>query len=221
MLRQETLKLPISYRYDLFVPEHTKKPAPLLIALHGYGQTKEMALRFAQNIRRDWPLAALQAPHPHHIRKEDSLGAGFSWVSSYEPAEDVRNHHLFLTHVIDHVHSEGLTDEPSAFLFGFSQSVSLNYRFALAHPKKVRGIIAVAGATPSDWVELGEEVTLKPPVLHVAPTKDEAYALERARGFKAQLTRRGRDVTWLELPGAHRIPSAAYPVIKQWLDERV
>lgn len=222
MLRHETLKLPISYRYDLFIPER-KEPAPLLIALHGYGQTKEVALRIAQTIRDHlhggWPLAALQAPHPHHVRKGERLGAGFSWVSSYEPEEDVRNHHAFLTHVIMHAYEEGLTDRPSAFLFGFSQSVSLNYRFALARPDLVRGVVAVAGATPSDWVEFGE-VKLEPPALHIAPTQDEAYPLEKARQFKVQLERRGRDVTWLELPGRHRVPSAAYPVIKRWLDER-
>ena len=219
MLRHERLKLPISYRYDLFTPE---QPSPLLVALHGYGQNKEVALHFAERIRkesrRDWMLAALQAPHPHHIRKEGGLGAGFSWVSSYEPEEDVRNHHQFLSHVIDHAYREGWTDQPSAFLFGFSQSVSLNYRFALAHPERVRGVVAVAGATPSDWV--GSEVTLAPPVLHIAPEGDEAYPLPKARAFKAQLEAKGRDVTWLELPGKHRVPSAAYPRVAKWLEAR-
>ncbi len=216
MIHSETLQLPISYRYDLVVPD---KPAPLLVALHGYGQNKEAALRFAQGIRdhtqSDWTLAALQAPHPHHIRREGGLGAGFSWVSSYEPAEDVRNHHLFLTHVIEHAHREGWTDRKGAFLFGFSQSVSLNYRFAAAHPERVRGVVAVAGATPSDW---SEDETLDVPVLHLAPTEDEAYPLERARHFKAQLERRARDVTWLELPGKHRVPRAGYSVVGAWLE---
>ena len=226
MIRSETLQLPISYRYDLVVPD---EPAPLLVALHGYGQSKEVALHFAQNIqkhtRKNWTLAALQAPHPHHVyegrgRKENGLGAGFSWVSSYKPAEDVRNHHLFLSHVIEHAYEEGWTDHPGAFLFGFSQSVSLNYRFAAAHPERVRGVVAAAGATPSDWVER-QEVRLEPPVLHIAPTEDEAYPLGRARGFKTQLDAKGDDVTWLELPGKHRVPSAAYPLVGRWLEERL
>ena len=221
MLRHETLQLPISYRYDLSI---SKEGAPLLVALHGYGQNKEMALRFAQNIRKstqnNLTLAALQAPHPHHIRQGDGLGAGFSWVSSYEPEEDVRNHHQFLAHVIDRACSEGWTDRPSAFLFGFSQSVSLNYRFAAQYPERVRGVIAVAGATPSDWLEQ-EEVRLKPPVLHIALTEDEAYSLEKARGFKAQLEAKADEVTWLELPGKHRVPSAAYSVIGEWVGARV
>ncbi len=221
MIRSETLQLPISYRYDLVIPE---EPAPLLVALHGYGQNKEVALRFAQQVQRrtqrDWTLAALQAPHPHHIYKEDGLGAGFSWVSAFEPAEDVRNHHRFLSHVIARAYNEGWTDRPSAFLFGFSQSVSLNYRFAAAHPERVRGVVAVAGATPSDWAK-DEAVSLSPPALHVAPTEDEAYPLERARAFRAQLDAKGDDVTWSELPGKHRVPSAAYPLIARWLEERL
>ena len=216
-LRRETLQLPVSYRYDLVIPA---QPAPLLIALHGYGQNKATALRFAKNIRTDWTLAALQAPHPHHIRKADGLGTGFSWVSAHEPEEDVRNHHLFLSHVVDHAYCEGVSDAPRAFLFGFSQSVSLNYRFAAAYPDKVRGVVAVAGATPSSWPS-NDAIQLKPPVLHIVPTEDEAYPLAKARAFKTQLEAKGDDVTWLELPGKHRVPSAAYEVISQWLEARV
>jgi len=188
------------------------------VCLHGYGQSKGASLRFGRSIRRDWPVAALQAPHPHHVRAEGGLEAGFSWVSSFEPGEDIENHHRFILHVLGRAFQEGLTDAPRGFLFGFSQSVSLNYRFALAHPESVRGVVAVAGATPSDWPPPGAGPRLEVPVLHVAPTEDEAYSGERVRGFRAQLEARVQDLTFLEVPGRHRVPSAAYPMIREWLD---
>ena len=216
MLRPGVFKQPISYHYDVYAPENA--PAPLLVSLHGYGQTKEIALRFGKNIRRDWSLAALQAPHAHHQRHAETAAVGFSWVSPFHPAEDIANHHAFLRHVIDEAFAEGLTAQRKAFLFGFSQSVSLNYRFALAHPEYVAGVVAVAGATPSDWVDA--ELVLPVPVLHLAPVADEAYPAEKTRVFREVLGRSVRDLTWADMPGRHRVPSAAYPVIREWLEAR-
>lgn len=215
-LRTHVFKQPISYYFDLYTPEAA--PRPLLVCLHGYGQNKELALKFGQTIRRDWPVAALQAPHAHHLRHTPSSKVGFSWVSPFEPAEDIANHHGFLRHVVDCAFAEGLTDRPRAFLFGFSQAVSLNYRFARAFPDYVRGVVAVAGATPSDWQE--QAVHLAVPVLHIAPQADEVYPPEQTRLFRAVLENSVPDLTWLEPPGRHRIPSSSYPVISEWLEAR-
>ena len=147
------------------------------------------------------------------------MGAGFSWVSSFEPHEDIENHHAFLRHVIRELYDEGVTSERCAFLFGFSQSVSLNYRFAAAHPKFVRGVVAVAGATPSSW-SLEPEPSLPMPVLHVAPTSDSAYPPAKTTEFKSQLQARCADLTWHEEPGGHRVPRAAYKVVREWLERK-
>ncbi|MEZ4607735.1 MAG: hypothetical protein R2880_09650 [Deinococcales bacterium] len=207
---------PISYRYDLYLAETSK---PLIISTHGYGQNKLMAMEFANNIRQDWSIAALQAPHPHHIHRDGGFEAGFSWVSSYEPQEDVENHHHFIDQVIAHA---GRERSPSAnILFGFSQSVSLNFRYA-AHKltqetNSITAIIAVAGAVPSNWM-LTEAARLKNlPVLYICPQEDEAYQ-HKMTEFKTLLSHHAQ-LTWLEFPGRHRIPSAAYQPIKVWLDE--
>lgn len=216
MLRSGAFRQPISYHYDLWLPE---APGPLLVCLHGYGQSKATSLRFGQSVRRDWPVAALQAPHAHHLRHSPASKVGFGWVSTFEPAEDIANHHAFVRHVIERAHAEGVSDEPRAFLFGFSQAVSLNYRFARAHPELVRGVVAVAGAAPSDWEEGGEKLSV--PVLHVAPREDEVYgAAPRAR-FRAILESCVPELTWLEPPGGHRVPSSSYPLIRAWLDARL
>lgn len=215
MLRSGVFQQPISYPYDLWLPG---TPGPLLVCLHGYGQNRATSLRFGQSVRRDWPIAALQAPHAHHLRHSPASKVGFSWISPFNPAEDIANHHAFVRHVIERAHAEGVSGEPRAFLFSFSQAVSLNYRFARAHPELVRGVVAVAGAAPSDWAEGGEELSV--PILHVAPQADEVYgAAQRAR-FRAVLESCAADLTWLEPPGRHRVPSSSYPLIREWLDAK-
>lgn len=219
MITARRLTLPVSYHYDLYSFEDGAAK-PLLLCLHGYGQDKATAMRFGQNIRRDWPIAALQAPHPHHRHSSrDARDAGFGWVSDFEPQEDITNHHRFILAVIDKALELGLTDRPAAFLFGFSQSVSLNYRFAAAHPERVSGVIAVAGAAPSDWEDADSVPKLTMPVLHIAPTEDEVYAPDKTARFQKVLEARATQLTWLDMPGGHRVPRAAYPVIRHWLDE--
>ncbi len=215
---ERRLRLPISYRYTVEVPGSS--PAPLLVCLHGYGQSVRDALHFGRSLDLDWPKAALQAPHPHHrVVDGEIVGAGFGWISSFEPQEDVANHHAVLRHVIRELFDEGVTSEPRAFLFGFSQSVSLNYRFAAAHPEFVRGVVAVAGATPSSW-SVEPEPTLPMPVLHVAPSADPAYPPEKTVQFKRQLQARCADLVWHVEPGGHRVPSAAYGVVRAWLERK-
>jgi predicted esterase len=207
--------LPLSYRYDLALPE--RLGGPLLVTLHGYGQSKRASLAYGRRIGQDWPLAALQAPHPHHRWRQDgSRETGYGWVSDEAPEEDVGNHHLFVEGVIERVYEDGLIAQPSAFLFGFSQAVSLNYRFAATHPERVLGLVAVAGATPSSWVE-EPPPRLELPVLHLAMTEDAAYPLERARGFRGVLEAFTSRLSWFEPGGGHRVPRAAYPLIRDWL----
>ena len=218
MLHTKSFQQSISYYYDLYTPADTAA-APLLVCLHGYGQRKETALHFGTSIREDWPIAALQAPHAQLLSLRPGADVGFSWVSAYRPAEAIANHHGLVRHVIDEAFSLGLTGRRAAFLFGFSQSVSLNYRFAAAYPDYVLGLIAVAGAAPSDWQgERGDSLRLETPVLHIAPQADEVYPQAKVKEFQVVLEQNVRNLTWLELPGRHRVPSRSYPLIKAWLD---
>jgi predicted esterase len=216
VITSHAFTLPVSYRYDLYRPAMTD--GTLLLCLHGYGQNKETAMSYGRRIRQDWPVAALQAPHPHHLWEQGGKRkTGYSWVSDEAPGEDIANHHAFLRAVIDRTHEDGLVKRRRAFLFGFSQAVSLNYRFAAAHPGYVSGIVAVAGATPSSWAasppSLGDL-----PVLHIMTREDAAYPPERALAFYAALERFTSALSWHELAGNHRVPRAAYPIIKGWLD---
>lgn len=215
---ERRVRLPISYRYRLRRPPAGRGPR-LLCALHGYGQDAEAMLPLALSIAPAWPVAALQAPHPHHRPLPGGgRGTGYGWIADRAPEEDLANHHAFLTEVIRRAHADGLTGAPRAVLFGFSQAVSLGYRYAAARPDLVAGVIAVAGAAPSDWTAGGTAPRLPMPVLHAAPTDDEAYPLARARRFRAVLEPRCDDLTWLEPAGGHRVPRDLLPELRAWLE---
>ena len=213
-LQTHHTELSLNFHYDLYVPEAVGEASALLVCLHGYSQDKASSLKFGRSIGANLPIAALQAPHQHFRANLQSVG--FGWVSPFEPEEGVRNHHSFVRQVIDKAHQDAIIAQPQAVLFGFSQSVSLNYRFAEAHPEYVRGIIAVAGAAPSDWSKSATKLDI--PALHIATLEDEAYSIERSRGFRDVLESYFK-LTYLEEPGAHRVPTAAYPKILAWLQE--
>ena len=72
----------INLYYDLYVPENILTPAPLLIAVHGYGAHKRYMMREARAVAGDrYVIAAIQAPHPHFRRTDDGYRVGYGWLS--------------------------------------------------------------------------------------------------------------------------------------------
>ena len=105
----------ISLYYDLFRPDETDGPVPLLIAVHGYGAHKRYMMREARGIAPDgFAVAAIQSPHPHYRKTDDGYRVGFGWLSDDKPEENVRLHHKFILDVI-----EELTVRDSGKLFDF------------------------------------------------------------------------------------------------------
>src|SRR5215831_20630811 len=99
---ERSLPAQINLYYD--VVAGPAKPAPLLIALHGYGASKWHALREAKLIApENFALASLQGPH-QHLREPKEKGGplrfGFGWLTNYHPEESVALHHQALRQII-------------------------------------------------------------------------------------------------------------------------
>ena len=123
-------------------------------------------------------------------------------------------------HVLEEAGRELAIPAQRRVLLGFSQSVSLNYRFAAAHPDSVRGVAAICGALPGDWDD-ARPTPLRPAVLHIARTDDEFYPAERTEQYARRLRLRCDDVEFQLLPGGHRFPSRAGPIWESWLSRTV
>ena len=220
---ERTLTAQINLYYDVIAA--APRPAPLLIALHGYGASKWHALREAKTIGPEgFALAALQGPH-QHLREPKEKGGqlrfGFGWLSSYRPEESVAIHHRALLEMIDSLIHDGVADRNRIFLLGFSQSCALNYRFAFSHPDILRGVIGICGGLPGDWDTSEAYKDTDAAVFHLAGERDEYYPPERVENYARQLGQRARDVEFRSYDAGHEISPAMRADIQEWLQKKI
>jgi phospholipase/carboxylesterase len=216
---ERTLTAQITLRYDV-IPAQAR-PAPLLIALHGYGASKWHALREAKMIAPEgFALAALQGPH-QHLREPKEKGGplryGFGWLTNFHPEESVGIHHDALLEMINQISDEGIADSKRIFLLGFSQSCALNYRFAFRHPNVLCGVIGICGGLPGDWDTNGGYKETDAAVLHLAGQHDEYYGPERVANYAMQLRQRASEVEFRSYDAGHEISPEMRNDIREWL----
>jgi len=214
-----TLEARINLYYDL--QPGTISPAPLLIALHGYGANKRYMMREAQLMAPEqFAIASLQGVH-QHIREPWTEGGplrfGFGWLTNFRSEESVAIHHRALIDLIDTLTTEGVADPTRVFLLGFSQSCALNYRFAFTHPDRLRGVVGICGGIPGDWDTSSTYRNAEIDVLHIAGTRDEFYTPERVHDYERQLKTRARSVEFKSYNAAHEIIPEMRPDVVQWL----
>lgn len=137
--------------YDLYLPNPRKRPAksPLIIGLHGYSGNKESMMRLLRKINEtDFALAAIDAPYRFFLPPKDGQASGkvgFCWHTSYRPEDSIALHHDILHGVIQNCVSAGI-DPARIFLLGFSQPVSLNYRFVFTYPEIIHRVWSLFAA---------------------------------------------------------------------------
>lgn len=218
---ERTLTAQIKLYYDVIPAE--RRPAPLLIALHGYGASKWHAMREAKMIAPDgFAIASLQGPH-QHLREPKEKGGplryGFGWLTNFHPEDSVTVHHRGVLEMIDTLLSEGIADAARVFLLGFSQSCALNYRFAFTHPDVLRGVIGISGGLPGDW-DTAQYKQTGAAVFHLTGARDEFYGPSRVANYTAQLRQRAKDVEFRSYDAGHEISAAMRSDISEWLKQR-
>ena len=218
---ERSLRAEATLYYDLKLPPAS--PAPLLIALHGYGANKGQMMREAQQMApENFAIASLQGLHQHlkePKEKGGSLRFGFGWLTNFRPQESVAIHHRALLDLIDGLASEGIADRQRVFLLGFSQSCALNYRFAFTHPECLRGIIGICGGLPGDWETSELYKATRTAVLHLSGSRDEFYPPERVSDYAKRLQTRARDVEFQTYDAAHEIVPKMRSEGRMWLDK--
>ena len=214
-----TLAARINLYYDLHAT--STGPAPLLIALHGYGANKRQMMREAQQMAPDgFAIASLQGFHQHIREPREPNGPlrfGFGWLTNFRPEESVAVHHQALLDLIEQLTEDRVADPARVYLLGFSQSCALNYRFAFTKPERVRGVIGICGGIPGDWETNHGYHGPELDVFHLAGTRDDFYTPERVRDYKKQLETHARKVTFKSYDAAHEIVPEMREDIRQWL----
>lgn len=219
LITDQTIQARINLYYDL--QPASISPAPLLIALHGYGAFKEQMMREGQQMApADFAIASLQGFHQHMKEPRQPGGPlrfGFGWLTSYRSEESVAVHHEAVIDLIGKLADEGIADRSRVFLLGFSQSCALNYRFAFTHPERLRGVVGICGGLPGDWEtsSLYRQASLD--VFHLTGTLDEFYPPERVADYEKQLGTRARTVASKSYHAGHEIVPEMRADVKQWL----
>ena len=216
---ERTISAKIKLYYDFTAP--TTQPAPLLIALHGYGASKWHATREAKAIvPSGFAIASLQGPH-QHLREPKEPGGplryGFGWLTNFHPEESVAVHHQALLEIIDTLTNERVIDAKRVFLLGFSQSCALNYRFAFTHADVLRGVIGICGGLPGDWETNLAYKESDMSVLHLAGARDEYYPPARVENYATQLRARARDAQFRSYDAGHEIVPNMRNDLRDWL----
>lgn len=223
MIIEKATEQRISLYYDLYVPDaDTATPRPMLIAFHGYEGNKESMMALARRVNSsELVIASVQSPNAFFVRSESEPARpkiGFGWMMQYKAEATIKLHHETLLSVIEEAAAEHAIDRRAVFLLGFSQSVSLNYRFAFTHPGFIRGVIAVCGGIPGDW-DHDKYRKSGADVLIIAGETDEFYPLERTRTFKDAMARRAHSVEYRSFQVGHVFPRESLAVIDEWITE--
>lgn len=218
---ERTLRAGIKLYYELNKP--AMQPAPLLIALHGYGANKRQMMREALALAPDgFAVASLQGFHQHMKEPKEPGGPlrfGFGWLTNFHPEDSVALHHQALLDLMQTLTSEGLADSTRIFLLGFSQSCALNYRFVFTHPDQLRGVIGICGGIPGDWETSEDYHPTSAAVLHLAGMRDEYYPPSRVADYEARLGLRARNVEFKSYDAAHEMVPAMSEDVRAWLNK--
>jgi len=216
---ERSLTAEIKIYYEIQKPP--AQPAPLLIALHGYGANKRQMMREALAMVPDgFAIASLQGFHQHLKEPKEPGGPlrfGFGWLTNFHAQESVAIHHQALLDLMQTLITEGLADPEQLFLLGFSQTCALNYRFAFTNPDRLRGVIGICGGLPGDWETSEIYKPTEARVLHLAGTRDEYYPPSRVADYEERLRMRAQNVGFKSYDAAHEIVPAMREAVRTGL----
>lgn len=216
-----TVTAQIQLYYDLYVPDGLATPAPLLIAVHGYGAHKRYMMREAKLVAGDnYVIAAIQAPHPHYRPTPDGFRIGYGWLSDEKPEQHIAVHHKFVLDVIDKLDSDGLIDREQIYIYGFSQACALNLKFAFTNPKVLKGIIGVCGGIPGDLDTNGKYKPFAADTFYLYGDDDEFYTQEQFAGFNEKLAATLPNYRSKHYVAKHEITEEMRTDIKEFLRSR-
>ena len=195
-------------------PEHDR--GITLVVLHGFGQRCD---RFIAQFR---PLAeagitvvAPQAPNAFYVKFETRT-VGFTWLTRYERDQAIRDVVAYLDRLLDTLHArENMPLQPLYFL-GFSQGVSMAYRYAVHGKHGVTGVIACGADLPPD---VAERLPNARPfrVLLVHGRDDTVVPVSKCEAAEQVLRRHHVPLDRFIFSGGHHIPPEVLPKILDWM----
>ncbi|MBI1318125.1 MAG: hypothetical protein GC168_04125 [Candidatus Hydrogenedens sp.] len=138
--------------YELYLPPGVEKgtSVPLLLGLHGTGQTSEQ-FRHQARIKVFAESTGFIAAYPEGVELNWNDGRAVSGITAYDQnVDDVG----FLAALIDAIALDFPVDTSRVYIAGFSNGSVMAQRFALERPEKIAAIACVAGQLAENLLEL-------------------------------------------------------------------
>ncbi len=213
----ESLTIDFTAYYAVQAPQTPREKAPaLLLALHGWGQRCDTFLqRFRRLREQNMVVLAPQGPHQFYL-DPPAKRVGFSWLTAYERARSIDDINAYLKRLLDVLAGRIAYDRDRIYVLGFSQGVSMAYRFALFSGVPVAGLIACCADLAPDAAG-ALETSRRFPVLLAHATEDAYFDREKADDALARLEEAGHPCELYLFAGGHRIPASLVEKIADWL----
>ncbi len=200
---------------------------PLLVALHGQGQSGRRHQRWLDGAVPDGFAAAFpDGFHAHEVRKPDApIRLGYGWylfTGDQEAfAESLALAEEALWRVVDAALGALGADPTRVYLQGFSQGCYLTHCAAVRNSARVAGWIGCAGRLKDELLGRDLPSVAGKPVLIQHGEDDRAIGPERAAHGAALLASHGADVTLRRYADTgHVISEAMRTDMRAWLAAR-
>ncbi len=187
--------------------------APILIAIHGLGDSSIGFEKFARRLNVPFRIVIPEGPKAWRQGKR-----GRSWYrigqANAEETDVESSTHRLIT-LIDHLQRRW-PEAPAPLVIGFSQGGVMGYQLAARHPTKVSAVVSIAGYLVPR--ELRPKKTRGgPPLLIVHGRRDKRVLFELGRDAETRFREAGYDVELFAHDGGHNIPKPALNAARRWL----
>lgn len=211
------LSVPSTAYYGIQLPEGGVNPeTEVLIALHGWGQSSRSFLRKFSSLKSQNILViAPQAPHQFYLDRE-TRKIGFGWLTAFDRRRAIPDVIRGLDLVFSRVMGELGLSPITPFILGFSQGVSMAYRYAISGQQAVAGVIACGGDLPPD-VEEGLPEVPRFPVLLVHGREDGIVPWSKAEAAERVLRSLSFAVDTHGFAGGHDLPGDLMSSLPLWM----
>ena len=196
--------------YIVVEPPHAKPDTPIVVALHGWGDTPERFARLAEEL--DLPVRTIVARG-----RLAGTRRGRAWL----PRGNVKGEDLEaavgdLATLVDQL-ADRYPGAPKPLLYGFSQGGMLALELLASKPSCCSGV----GALSARFVRQADIPVLSGavPVLLSAGSQDAVVKPEESMQAKRRLEKAGHKAEMLTFPGRHSVPDSVRNRLRDFISD--
>ncbi|MDP8220642.1 MAG: alpha/beta hydrolase-fold protein [Candidatus Stygibacter frigidus] len=199
---------------DDYDPE---KSYPLVIGLHGYGDTATNFIHIWQKFEAKDMILICPETFYSFSQGNDAGNSWFTWTDDEETNQQIEmKTEEYVEHVTRSLMDKYKTD--GVYLLGFSQGCGLTYTTGIRYHDLYKGLICFGGWLNMYSLSDEDIVSAKEMKVFIAHgNEDNKVEFKEGKFAEEKLTEMGYDVKFHEFEGGHRVPEEALHEAQQWL----